>query len=93
MLICLIICLFPFELANTVFLAQPCFFGMMELLNLWIMNTCFQVEVNGQIREVELLFGTDRDLAILTRRRSLSEFASAPHVRDALEFSCLAAER
>jgi len=57
------------------------------------MNTRFQVEVNGQIREVQLVFGTDRDLAMLTRGRSLSDSASAPHLRDALEFSRLAAKR
>ncbi len=57
------------------------------------MNTRFQVEVNGQIREVQLVFGTDRDLAMLTRGRLLSDSASAPHLRDALEFSRLAAKR
>jgi hypothetical protein len=53
----------------------------------------FHVEVNGQVREVELTFGTDRDLAMLTRRRSLSESAENSHIRDALEFSRLAAKR
>lgn len=57
------------------------------------MNTRFQVEVNGQVREVKLVFGTDRDLAMLTRGRSSSELANNPHLRDALEFSRLAAKR
>src|SRR5207253_2324227 len=57
------------------------------------MNTRFQVDVNGQIREVELVFGTDQDLAMLTRVGPLSEFAKTPHLRDALEFSRLAAKR
>jgi hypothetical protein len=57
------------------------------------MNMRFQVKVNGHIREAELVFGSDQDLAMLTRGRSLSESAETPHLRDALEFSRLAAKR
>jgi len=49
--------------------------------------------VNGAIREVELVFGTDRDLRMLTRRRSLSDFVKTQQLRDPLEFSRLAAKR
>ena len=57
------------------------------------MNRRFQVKVNGQIREVEFMFGTDRELAMLARGHSVSEFATTPQLRDALEFSRLAAKR
>lgn len=53
----------------------------------------FQVRVDGQPRTVEIIFGGEREVDRLRRWRSPAALADNPHIRDAIEFSRLAAKR
>ena len=53
----------------------------------------FQVLVDGEPRPVELTFGSERDLAVVSRWRAPVAIATRPGVRDILEFAHLASKR
>jgi hypothetical protein len=53
----------------------------------------FEVQVDGEPKHVEVMFGDQRDIAQIRRWRSPLGSSENPHVRDALEFSRLAAKR
>ena len=57
------------------------------------MNNRFQIEVDGQAREVELRFGTDRDARTLTHWRFQTQPGSHEAIPDALEYARLASKR
>ena len=57
------------------------------------MNNRCQIEVDGQVREAELRFGTDRDARALTRWRFPTQPASHDAIPDALEYARLASKR
>jgi hypothetical protein len=57
------------------------------------LNVRFPIEVDGQPREAELRFGTDRDARSLTRWRFRKNPAVSGPIQDALEFARLAAKR
>lgn len=53
----------------------------------------FQVLVDGEPRPVELTFGGEKDLALVSRWRAPAVVAGHPAVRDTLEFAQLASKR
>ncbi len=53
----------------------------------------FQVLVDGEPQPVELAFGGERDLAVVSRWRVTANLAARPGVRDTLEFARLASKR
>lgn len=53
----------------------------------------FQVVVDGLHREVELAFGSEPDLAVVSRWHPPAAVTARPTVRDTLEFARLAAKR
>jgi hypothetical protein len=53
----------------------------------------FQVVVEGVPRPVKLAFGSEKDLALVSRWRIPAAVAARPGVRDTLEFAHLAAKR
>lgn len=57
------------------------------------MNVRFQIEVDGQRREAELRFGTDRDARSLTHWRFPAELGGNESIPDALEYARLASKR
>lgn len=57
------------------------------------MNVRFQIEVDGQPREAELRFGTDRDARSLTHWRFPTELGGSEAIPDALEYARLASKR
>ena len=57
------------------------------------MNARFQIEVDGQLREAEVRFGTDRDARLLTRWRFPAELGGSEAIPDALEYARLASKR
>lgn len=57
------------------------------------MNVHFQIEVDGQLREAALRFGTNRDVRSLTRWRSPKQLGGSEAIFDALEYARLASKR
>lgn len=57
------------------------------------MNARFQIEVDGQPREAELRFGTDRDARSLTHWRFPIGQGESEAIPDALEYARLASKR
>src|SRR5437879_13578250 len=53
----------------------------------------FQVQVGGESKSVGAFFGSETDVAKVSRWGSPHGFEDNPHVRDALEFSRLASKR
>ena len=53
----------------------------------------FPIEVNGEPREAELIFGTARHAASLARWRPAAGGVTSSPIRDALEFARLASKR
>lgn len=53
----------------------------------------FQILVDGEPRPVELAFGSEQDLAVVSRWRAPAAVATRPAVRDTLEFARLASKR
>ncbi|MBI2928635.1 MAG: hypothetical protein HYY24_23465 [Verrucomicrobia bacterium] len=53
----------------------------------------FQVLVEGEPCHVELAFGSEKDLALVSRWRAPAVVAARPAVRDTLEFARLASKR
>lgn len=53
----------------------------------------FQVLAEGEPRPVELVFGSEKDLALVNRWRVPASVAARPGVRDTLEFAHLASKR
>jgi hypothetical protein len=57
------------------------------------MNAVFQIEVDGQLREVDVAFGSESDVRALTHWRFPPEVAPNEPLADALEYGRLAAKR
>ncbi len=53
----------------------------------------FQVVVDGEPRPVEVAFGGEDDLSVVSRWRAPAAIAARPSVRDTLEFARLASKR
>ena len=53
----------------------------------------FQILVESDPRPVELAFGSEKDLAVVSRWRAPAAIAARPAVRDTLEFARLASKR